>query len=179
MKLFEKVVWRLANALAIVAGVALLLMMIQTVTDVLLARAFNKPIEGSLEIISAYYMVMVVFLPLAMVELRHEHINADLFVRMLPKGVQRGVYVLGGLVSLAFFGALCLQTWLDFVESYEIGEVLMGSIYVPVWPAKFSLPIGFLAISLAIVLHIAKAIGSADFDPSPPDPAAEGAPLSI
>ena len=179
MHMFETAIRRLANALAIVAGIALLLMMIQTVTDVAMSRLFGSPIEGSLEIISAYYMVMVVFLPLAMVELRHEHINADLFVRMLPKQAQRVIYVFGGLVSLAFFGTLCLQTGLDFVASFKINEVLMGSIYVPVWPAKFALPIGFLAISLVVILHITKSIASADFDPTPPDPATEGAPLSI
>ena len=106
MHRFETAIRRLGNALAIVAGIALLLMMIQTVTDVAMGHLFGSPIEGSLEIISAYYMVMVVFLPLAMVELRHEHINADLFVRMLPKRLQRVIYVFGGLVCLAFFRML-------------------------------------------------------------------------
>lgn len=179
MHRFEMITRRLANLLAVVAGLALLLMMIQTVTDVALGHLAGSPIEGSLEVISSYYMVMIVFLPLAMVELRHEHINADLFVRMLSKPAQRVIYVFGALVTLAFFGILGWQTWLDALESLAIDEVLMGSIYVPVWPAKFALPIGFLAISLAVVLHIAKAISSADFDPTPPEPASEVQRLSI
>src|SRR5690606_4638954 len=110
MRLLEKIISTIAFALALIAGVSLMLMMLQTVVDVLMNNFAGAPIEGNLEIISAYHMVLVVFLPLAYVELRHEHINADLVVRLMPRGLQRSVYVFGCLVSLAFFGALTWQT---------------------------------------------------------------------
>lgn len=161
---------KIAQALALIAGVSLILIMLQTVSDIGMSRLFNKPIEGNIEIISGYHMVFVVFLPLAFVELRHEHINADLFVRTFPKGLQRVVYIFGAVVSLIFFSILIYQTWLDAVESWKISEVVMGSIYVPIWPAKFSLPIGFLAILLAICSNIAQAVVDPDFSPTPPEP---------
>lgn len=170
MRAFEKVTERLAWALALLAGISLTLMMLQTVGDLVMSRVFAHPIEGNMEVVSVYHMVLVVFLPLAMVELRHEHINADLFVQMLPAPLQRAVYVFGSLISLAFFGTLCYQTWIDAVESWKIDEVVMGSIYVPVWPAKFALPLGFLAMLLVIVLHIFRALTDRSFNPTPPSP---------
>ncbi|MYN13987.1 TRAP transporter small permease subunit [Pusillimonas sp. TS35] len=170
----EKVVRGFACALTFIAGVSLMLMMLQTVTDVVLNNFAGAPIEGNLEIISAYHMVLVVFLPLAYVELRHEHINADLFVRLMPRKAQRIIYVFGSLVSVAFFGVLGWQTLLDAISSYEINEVIMGSVYVLVWPSKFSLPIGFLAIVLVLLLHIWKTIVDPDFEPVPESPEAEG-----
>lgn len=169
MRLLEKFISTIAFALALIAGVSLMLMMLQTVVDVLMNNFAGAPIEGNLEIISAYHMVLVVFLPLAYVELRHEHINADLVVRLMPHGLQRWVYVFRCLVSLAFFGALTWQTLLDAINSYAINEVIMGSIYVEVWPSKFSLPVGFGAIFLVIVVHMLRAIFDPDFDPSPPE----------
>jgi len=176
MRAFEAWTQRLAQGLALFAAFSLVLMMLQTVVDVIMSRVFNSPIEGNMEVVSVYHMVLVVFLPLAMVELRHEHINADLFVQMLPAPLQRMVYVFGCLISLGFFGILWYQTLIDAVESLKINEVLMGSIYVPVWPAKFALPIGFMAMLLVIVLHIVKALTDRSFKPVPPAPDASDLP---
>lgn len=174
MRTVEKVVTGFAYFLTFIAGCSLLLMMTQTVVDVLMNNFLGAPIEGNLEIISTYHMVLVVFLPLAYVELRHEHINADLFVRLMPVRVRRVVYVFGALVSVAFFGILAWQTLLDAINSWSIDEVIMGSIYVVVWPSKMSLPFGFLAIVLVLLLHIWKAITDPDFNPVPADPESEG-----
>lgn len=174
MRLFENIVARFAYALTFIAGLSLLLMMTQTVAGVVMDNLFRMPIEGNLEIISSYHMVLVVFLPLAYVELKHEHISADLFVRLMPMKMQRIIYIFGSLVSLLFFGTLALQTLLDAVRSWQIDEVIMGSIYVSIWPSKFSLPIGFLAIALVLVLHIFKAIFDPNFNPQPADPETEG-----
>ena len=173
MKMIETAIRRFAQLLAFIAGISLALMMIQTVVDVLMNNFLGRPIEGNLEIISVYHMVLVVFLPLALVELRHEHISADLFVRLLPAGVQKVIYCLGALVSATFFGILMWQTWLDALKSLSINEVVMGSIYIVVWPAKFALPVGFLAITLVFLLHAWKAVTDPHFDPSPPEPDTE------
>ncbi|MEI2415241.1 TRAP transporter small permease [Orrella sp. JC864] len=176
MRAFESFTRWLANGLALIAAAALLLMMLQTAADVFMNNAMGRPIEGNLEIISVYHMVLVVFLPLAMVELRHEHINADLLVRTFAPALQRAVYVFGALVSMAFFGALAWQTWQDAVAAWRIDEVMMGSIYVPIWPAKFALPLGFAAITLATLLHMLQALRDPDFSPTPADPSIDGPP---
>jgi TRAP-type C4-dicarboxylate transport system permease small subunit len=166
----ESAIRLIANGLALFAGVVLLLMMIQTAADVFMANFFGRPIEGNLEIIATYHMVLVVFLPLALVELKHEHISVDLFVRLLPKSVQRAVAVIGYLISAGFLGILTFQTWLDAVNSWRIKEIEMGAIYITVWPAKFALPIGFFVILLALLLHAWKAAFDPGFEPVPADP---------
>lgn len=168
--MLAKLIKGLAFVLMLLAGVSLLLMMIQTAADVALDNLFGAPIEGNLEIISVYHMVLVVFLPLAYVELRHEHINADLLVRLMPRIVQRCIYVLGGMVSCFFFGILAWQTGLDAIDSYRINEVIMGSVYVTIWPAKMSLPVGFVAIFLAVLYNMWRVITETDFDPVPESP---------
>lgn len=158
-------------ALAVIAGVALLLMMVQTVVDVAKNNLFGAPIEGNLEIMSVYHMVAVVFLPLAIVEMKHEHINVDLLVRLFPSGLRRVTDTVGYLISAVFFGILMWQTWIDAYESWQMGELLMTSILITIWPSKFALPIGFAAVMLACLLHAWQAATDPAFDSTPAAPA--------
>ncbi|MCP5152831.1 MAG: TRAP transporter small permease [Ectothiorhodospiraceae bacterium] len=170
MKMLERWLRRVAMALTVIAGIALLLMMAQTVIDILMKNLMGAPIEGNLEIMSVYHMVAIVFLPLAIVELKHEHINVDLLVRLFPTGLRRVTDSLGYLITAVFFAMLTYQTWLDAVKSFRIDEILMTSILITIWPAKFSLPIGFAAVALASLLHAWRAASDPSFDPTPESP---------
>lgn len=151
--MFDAFLYRMSRVLMLVAGIGLLLMMIQTVVDVIADNFFGQPIPGNLEIISVYHMVLVVFLPLAMVEWKHENIQVDLFYLLMPAWLQRFSLVLGYLICAIFFAMLTRQTWFDAVAALRKNEVLMASVYVLVWPAKFILPIGFAAITLVSIRH--------------------------
>lgn len=170
LKFFIKTAWVIANTLGLIAGAAIFLMMIQTVADVAMKNFFGAPIEGNLEIVSVYHMVAIVFLPLALVELKHEHISVDLVVRVLPPWMRRVTDTFAYLVCTMFFTMLAWQTWVDAIKSYEIGEILMTSILITIWPAKFSLPIGFSAVALATLLHAWQAATDPSFDPTPASP---------
>ncbi len=168
--MIEKAIRWLAIGLAAISGVAVLLMMLQTVVDVAMNNFLGKPIEGNLEVMSVYHMVMVVFLPLAFVELKHEHITVELLIQTFPDWLRRLVDGFGYAVSAAFFGILSYQTWIDAIESYRIGEILMTSLFITIWPAKFSLPIGFTAIALVMLLHLWKVATDPNFQPVPANP---------
>ncbi len=170
VKAIETGIRWLALVLAWVAGAALILMMVQTLVDIAMKNFAGAPIEGNLEIMSVYHMVAIVFLPLAIVELKHEHITVDLLVQLFSPGVRRVTNTLGYLVSTVFFGLLTYQTGLDALKAFRIDEILMTSILITIWPAKFSLPIGFAAVTLASLLHAWQAATDPDFDPTPASP---------
>ncbi len=176
MTLLRRIIEYVSCVLAVVAAICLFLMMAQIVVDVVLKFVLNRPIQGNLEIVSFYYMVAVVFLPLAFVELRHEHISVDLFVMMMPKTLRRIIYAMGSVISAVFFALLAYQTFLDAVKATQIGEVMMGTNFVPIWPSRWFLPIGFAAICAVSVLHALRSFVEGDgFDPTPaaPDIASE------
>ncbi len=160
----------LAVVLAALAAASLFLMMLQTVTDVLASNLAGRPIPGNLEIISVYHMVFVVFLPLAFVELKKEPIAVDLVYRMLPDLLKRGVLVTGYLVTATFFGFLAWQTGTDAVRSFEMNEMIMGAVFLIIWPAKLALPIGFVAALLMVLANAWQAATDPDFNPSPDVP---------
>lgn len=159
---------------AAVAGLSLLLMMTQTVVDVVMQAGFNSPIEGNLEVVSLYHMVAVVFLPLALVEQKHEHINVDLFIAAFSRRVQSWFYVFAQLVALSFLSLLFYRTLIDALHSTRINEVVMGSALLIIWPAKWMLPVGFGAMMLAVAANIVSAIADPEgYDTRPSAPPAD------
>lgn len=169
-----KILNRASSVLAVLAMICLLLMMFQVVGDVVLKYLFNAPIENNLEIVSFYYMVAVVFLPLAMVERRHEHINVDMFVLLLPQKAQRAVYCFASIAACLFFVLLAYQTFIDAFRATMVGEVMMGTNLVPIWPSRWFLPLGLSLVSLMTLNHALRAMMDPDFSPVPETPEIDG-----
>ncbi len=65
--------------LGLIAGV---LMMLHVSVDVAGRYLFNHPIEGTTEIVAAYYMVLVAYLPWAWLARDDRHIVAGFFKRI-------------------------------------------------------------------------------------------------
>lgn len=170
MTTIDGITRRLEYLLMAVAAAALMLMMVQMTIDVFMRNFFSRPIEGSLEIVSVYHMVAVVFLPLALVERRHEHITVDLLVQNLHGGIRRALNVFGYLVCAVFCAVFTYQTLVDALRAFETGEILMSSIYITVWPAKFLLPIGFSLMFVQVLLHAWQAATDPHFEPTPDAP---------
>ncbi len=143
---------------AAVACVVMLGMMLHITLDVGVRYFLNGQIVGTLEWVSFYYMVALVFLGLGFVETRHENIRVDLFAQMMPKPVQLGLYVLACLLGLVFFGMLFLQSLLDALNATRRGEEAMSNFRFLIWPARWALPIGFAGALLAIAANLARAV---------------------
>lgn len=112
-------------------------------------------------------MVLVVFLPLALVERRHENIQVDLFFLMMPAGAQRLSLMAGYLTCVGFFAILTWRTWSDAILALGKNELILASIYLVIWPAKFVLPIGFAAIGLICLRHAFRALSDPIDDVAP------------
>lgn len=140
-----------STLVAWVSGAALLLMMLHIAADVTLRYLFSAPLHGTVEIVSTYYMVAVVFLPLALIELRNGHIVVELVSQHFPARVQEWQIGLVALVSAAYFGAFAWRTWNDALQKMAVGEVSLGNVPVTVWPTRFYLPIGCALITLVLI----------------------------
>lgn len=154
---FERWIDRAILVMLIVAGAGLVAMMLHVTADVLMRYFFNWPIRDTIETASYYYMILVVFLPLAFVERKSEHIEVELFVQLLGVRPRNLLYVAGRLFSMVFFGILAYVSWIDAIDYARIRETPMGSD-LEIWPSRFALPIGFGLLVLAMALHAAKAL---------------------
>ena len=152
LKFFDRIVNALSSALLNISLICLLLMMGHVVLDVFMKFTFNSPIIGTLETVSYYYMVGAVFLPLAAVELKKEHVHVDLFIQFFSPRLRQFILVLVHLLGIAYFGGLFYQTLIDAIASFGYKETIMSNYLFYVWPSRWALPIGFLAMALALLL---------------------------
>lgn len=138
----------------VIAGVMMCVMMLHISADVFLKYVFNKPLTGTVEAVQYYYMIGVVYLPLALVQQRNRHISVELLFDRLPSWGQRACDGFGLICAAIFFGILAYRSLLDAVSAWQIGEIIMGSATIPIWPSRFFLPISFGLICLVSIVRL-------------------------
>ncbi len=144
---------KLTQGLMLVGGLGVILMMLNITLDVALKVFWNAPIQGTVEISSYYYMVAIVLLPMALVEYDDEQISVDLLFNHFPGWLKRVSLM---ITFVATAGMLSIMTWrtgLDAVRAFKVGEVVMGSREIIVWPARCLLPLGFGLAAVAAVMR--------------------------
>ena len=142
------------QALFWISLVAGFLLMFHVSVDVGGRAAFNRPFVGTTEIVAAWYMIAVAFLPWAWVARNDLHITADLFSRI---GSRRFGFWLGILVKLvtASYGALfAWQTTLRAIQQTGMNEAWeAGGGYIAVWPSRWILPISAALMVVYLLLR--------------------------
>lgn len=150
------------------SGAAFAIMAIHIVCDVVGRYLFQSPLPGTVEIVARYYMVVLVFLPLAYVQLQDKHFVAGIFTDGLPeqallrlKGVTDFVMALvGGYLTWTAISAALHAT-----HSGE--QVQMAEFLLPTWPGRWLVPIGLgLMTMIAVLTTIEKLIGAGDIQDS-------------
>jgi TRAP-type C4-dicarboxylate transport system permease small subunit len=146
--------------LSLLAG---FLMMMHVTIDVTGRYVFNRPLDGTTEIVAAYYMVMVAYAPWAWLASRDRHIVAGMFQHI---GTPRFDFWLDIVVKI--FTAVCVsvftyQTFLAALRQMRAGEVwLAGTMYIPVWPSRWVLPLsGFFMVVYLVLRVISDVAGAA------------------
>ena len=157
---FETGVRRASAGFSLIAGVALVAMMVHINLDVLGRFLFNAPLPMTIEVVSAYYMVAVVFLPLAAIEWRDGHISVEIVTQFIGEGPQRLLLAITGLLAAAYFVAIAWRTWLVALEKYAVGEFLTGVMALSIWPTRFLVPLGCGLIVLVLLIKAARRIVS-------------------
>lgn len=145
---------RLSDVGVWLAGLSTLLMMVHITADVALKYLFNWPVPGTLEIVSTYYMVAAVFLPIAVVELYRASIAVDTVYQFLPRPVQFLCMIIVFVTSATVYLTLAWTSWGDALRSFAIGEVIMGNIAVSVWPSRFLMPISLFVAGVVCLWYL-------------------------
>ena len=149
---------RLCATLMFIGGLGAVAMMLNIMADVVLKLFWNTPIQGTIEFSSYYYMVFLVMLPMAFVEMQDQQISVDLVFNHFPNWLQRASMVLTCAASAAILAVMTWRTGLDAVRAISVGEVVMGGREVIVWPSRMILPIGFGLASIAALIRAGMAL---------------------
>lgn len=162
MRQFDRLVSSLASGFHIVASAAIIAMMIHVSADVLMKYAANRPIEGTLEFVSTYYMVSIVFLPLALVTRNEAHVTVELAVQTLRPAHRHFVSVLASMVSSAYCLMLCWRGSIAALRATRVGEVWESTLIdIPIWPTRWMYPLGTGLAALMFLVVAARHLRAA------------------
>lgn len=139
----------------VLGGLVIALMMLHITADVMGRYLFNTSLPGTITIVSNYYMIVAVFLPLALAEEEDAHISVEVFTAGLGPSGQRIVTIFSLLVSLFVTALFTGKTWEEALRQMQSGAaVLQGNSTVTIWPSNFLLPIGFGLMFIVIVIKL-------------------------
>ncbi len=138
-----------ATLLSHVGGVVIVVMMVHISADVVAKELFSSPIDGTLEITAVYYMVALVFLPLAQVTMGEGHIKVELFTRRLGTRALLVLETAVALIAALYVGAMALGGIDEAIYRTGIRDTLeAASGTLQVWPSRWLVPVGAGLMSL-------------------------------
>ena len=141
------------------------LMMFMIVADIILRAAFNIPLPSTVEI-SESAMVFIAFLAFGYTEATGGHIRVDILASRLPERAASWLNILGCLVGIFFYGLILWDTGQHAIQSWHVREFMTGQLPLPVYPAKFMVPLGCVLLIVQFLVGLVKsssrALGTGD-----------------
>lgn len=174
----KRTVYRISNLFEYAAGAVVMLMVVHICFDVLANYLLSSPIPGTEPVVANYYMVAVVYLPLAFVELRRESIAVDLFYQWFPIPMKKLATILGTVLSIVFFALLAYQSFNDAMRAYGTGEFVDGTYAVITWPSRFILPVSFVSVVIVLLMRLIHEFRHGDAPMTPPEKGLESESLA-
>lgn len=156
------------NLLLWIGLVAGLLMMLHVSADVAGRYLFNHPIEGTTEIVAAYYMILVAYLPWAWLARHDRHIVAGFFKRIGSARFDFWIEIGVKGLTIVYLSAFVYQTFGQALRQTQAGEVwLAGTKYLPVWPSRWVLPCAGALMLVYLLLRVVSDIARGRSAPAP------------
>ncbi len=136
--------------ISLLAGV---LMMLHVTADATGRTLFNHPLAGTTEIVSAWYMVAICYLPWAYVARNDNHIVAGMFQHIGGPRFDYWLDLIVKVLTALYTSVFTYETYLRALQQTAAGEVWQaGGIFIAVWPCRWFLPLagGLMVIYLAL-----------------------------
>jgi len=127
------------------------LMMLLICADIFGRYFLRHPVPGTMHIVSYYFMVAFIYLPLANVQFRKEHVVALFFTQNLPQVWRDILDLFAQLLMFGIFFVAAWYTWGKALDAYAIGEAIEETYRVVTWPVHFYLPIASWALCLQLI----------------------------
>lgn len=154
----EKLIAIITKTSTFLAVVSLFSMMLLITLDVSLNKLAGRPIPGTIEVTSYYFMVFVVFLTLPYLEKQHAHISADFIVARFSTRIQNIFNIIGKLLTILFYSFLTYAAANQAIKSTKSLETVMSNFTFYIWPARWGVTLGLVSAIAVIALYLAQNI---------------------
>ncbi|WP_157982122.1 TRAP transporter small permease [Oceanicella sp. SM1341] len=148
---------RITGLFTLVAALLTLAMMLHVSADVIGRTVFHRPLVGTIEIVSAYYMAALAFLPLALITRERGHIIVELFTGWMSWRPRKWMDAFAAVLSVVYVTVFTWQAVIVAVEMTGMREAReAGGGFIEVWPSRWVVPIGFGLMAVYLVIHLVR-----------------------
>jgi TRAP-type C4-dicarboxylate transport system permease small subunit len=152
---------KLADGALALAVLAVLAMMLHVTGDVLAKYLLGAPFVGTIEMVSSYYMIGCVFLPLIAVQRDGQQIAVPFFTdRLAP----RSRAVINGLALLLTAAFVALLAWMGSQEAWTQTQSLettsSTAAQFQIWPTRWFPVIGYVGACAYLLVQGLQSFGS-------------------
>lgn len=146
-----------SSILSILAGVAIVGLMLITVIDVVLRKFFSSGFPGAIEI-NEIALVVVVFLAMMSAEMYSVHVRTPILTERVGARAANILHIVGLTPAVVFLTWMTIRTGQEAVKSLASGEFRFGIVNIPLWPGKVAVAIGIAGLTIAIAIKLALAL---------------------
>lgn len=161
MRRFEPGIRRLAEYMSLIAGIAIIIMMLLSTADVLLRLVgplysilkykllkLIQPIPGTYELVSFLGTVAAAF-AIAHTSVKGGHVSVSLVTRLLPEKTRIIIQIITNTLALLFFGLL---TWRSIIYALELKLYREVSMTLRMHYYPFVYGVAFASLVMGVVL---------------------------
>jgi TRAP-type C4-dicarboxylate transport system permease small subunit len=145
---------RFLRLLTLIAGVALLALMMFTVLDVFLRYVFNKPFRSVYEF-TEFAMAVIVFLGIAYCGWTGGHIAVDVFAKWLDRPSLRFLSALLSFTGAALFALIAYRATLETIATMDQVSNLLRW---PHYPFRFTVAFGCALFAIVLLIQGVQAL---------------------
>jgi len=138
----KKVIETINNFLAEISGWLLIIIMFLLITD-FISRAFSKPIQG-LSSLSVFALVAAVYFGIPHCEEIKGHVKVEILVSKLPIKFRRFLTLLSYWIAIGIIFICIWSIGSNAIDSFISKEKVAGTLPLIIYPAKFTVVIGFV-----------------------------------
>lgn len=139
-----------SQILLVLSASGVFLLMVHVIAEVISRGLFGTPLRGTLEYVTYWWMVIIVFGALGYAQKENEHIDVPLLYDGTA-GVFKKIFSLISLVLTLVVGLGIIYFSLDYaIANFAAGEY-SGATGVLLWPMKFLVPLGTLVYLIEVV----------------------------
>lgn len=147
-----KPVFALAEWAGWLSSISLIALAAIVIIDVI-GRAFDAPLSSGSDI-GAMLMVALIFFAIAGTQVDRDHVSMDALVAAFPPRLRRLTDKMSLVVCLVVGGYLGYGTIRAAIKSFNGGEMALGALQLPLWPAKTMIAFGICLYTLVLLAQL-------------------------
>ncbi len=138
---------------ALIGGLILVALMLETAASAASNLFFNKPFEGDYELMK-HFVAVAVFCFLPYCQLTGANVTVDIFTENVSERAKAAMLAFSSIFAIVFSLVMLRQMSLGFMSYIEYPETT-AALHIPLWtafpPALFSLALLFIAAVITLI----------------------------